>query len=468
MEYELTDSGPCHKKIAIKFSASDVDAAFDASYKEINDYVTVKGFRKGKAPRRALEKRFGKDAASGARQDLVEKNMPEIAKKEDLEVLGGFQSDELQLPEAGKGYAITLEFDVAPTFDLPEYSGLELTEQKPEVADEKVDETIERYRRMFANYEEVDDAAKEGDVLKVNFVAKSGDEEIMSMEEQRLRVDGDILFGLPCPDLVAKFSGAKKDDTVTLAVTLPDDHTNPELRGKLADVVVTVKSVERGELPEMNDAFAEGLGMGTMDSFRERIKSNLMREAVVEARQKQEDEIIDNLLATVQFDVPEKMVESETAALVDQQRMRLSRAGAKESAAMEQQLEKYRPEAAQQALKKVRWTMLSQKIAQKEGITVTNDDMAAQVEALAQSYNTSPAKIIQRIREFDGVGPMMAEILSIKVIQYIIDHAKGGRLDPADNESANAAAMQSAAGEGGTCSCGHDHSHDHDHSHHHH
>lgn len=471
MEYELTEAGPCRKKLLLKFNASDVDAAFDASYKEINGYVKLNGFRKGKAPRKTLENRFGKEAASGARQDLTDKHVADIIKKENLQVLGdATSSNKDAVPSPGQDFSFDVEFDVAPEFELPEYKGLDIVQPSVEVEDAKVDEAVERYRKMFANYEVVEEAAKEGDVLQVDFETKVDGEEIMSMQEQRLRVDGEILFGLPCPDLVAKFTGAKKGDFVVTKVTLPDDHTNPELRGREADVEVTVKYVERGTLPEMNDAFAEGLGMGSLADFRERIKSNLVREAVLESRQKQEDDILEKLLDAVDYEVPQDMVDGETNALIEQQRMRLVRAGAKQGDAMNTQVEKYRPEAAKLARKKVRWGIMSGKIAEKENIQVSNDDMAAQVEALAQSYNTTPAKIIQRIREFDGVGPMVSEILSIKVVQFILDHAKGGRLDPdnAGSEAANADAAQSVATpEGDSCSCGHDHSHDH-HGHHHH
>jgi trigger factor len=272
-------------------------------------------------------------------------------------------------------------------------------------------------------------------------------EEIMSMNEQRLRVEGEILFGLPCPELVSKFSGAKAGDLVVLAITLPQDHPNPEYRGREANVEVSVKAVERGALPELNDEFAQNIGMGTMEQFRERIKANLLREAFVAAKQKEEDEIINTLLGRVTFEVPKGMVDSETNALVEQQRMQLARMGANQGDVMKAQLEKFRPEAAKEAERKVRWTILSQKIAEKEGIQVTNDDLAAQVEALAQTYNTTPAKIIQRIREYDGVGPMMAEILSIKVIQMISQNKKGaGATINTETESVNEDAAKIAEG----------------------
>lgn len=459
MEYELIDAGPCRKKMLLKFTAADVDEAFDASYKEINEYVKIKGFRKGKAPRRALANRFQSEAASGARQQLTEKHMHEVVEKEKLQILGDITSpNKNSLPTEGQAFTIDAEFDVAPEFDLPEYKNIEVASEPVDVADDKVDEAIERYRKMFANYEAIDEPAKAGDVLRVGFKTVVDGEEIMAMDDQRLRVEGEILFGLPCPNLVEKFTGAKKDDLVELTVTLPADHTNPDLRGREANVEVTVKGVERGTLPELDDAFAQGIGMNTMQDFRERIKANLVREALIASKQKEEDEIIDKLLAQVTFEVPKGMVDGETNALVEQQRMHLVRSGVKQGDALNSQLEKYRPEAAKQAERKVRWTIMSQKIAEKEGIKVTNEDMAAQVEALAQTYNTTPAKIIQRIREFDGVGPMMAEILSIKVIQFI---SGGGKAISAETGDVNAEAAQIGSGHehvhGPDCGCGHDH-----------
>ncbi len=447
MEYELLDAGPCRKKLLLKFSAADVDTAFDASYDEINGYVKIKGFRKGKAPRRTLQNRFAKEAAAGARQELTDKHLKAVVEDEKLQLLGEATSkNKNALPAPATPFTIDLEFDVAPEFDVPEYKDIEVEKQPVDVADDKVTEAIERYQKLFANYETVDGPAALGDVLKVDFVAKVEGEEIMSMDEQRLRVEGDILFGLPCAELVEKFTGAKAGDLVVLRITLPEDHPNPEFRGREADVEVSVKQVERGNLAEMNDEFAQNIGMGTMDQFRERIRANLLREAFIEAKQKEEDEIITTLLGRVSFDVPKGMVDFETNELVELQRRHLARAGAKPGDAMNAQLEKYRPEAAKQAERKVRWTILSQKIAEKEGIQVTNEDLAAQVDALAQTYGTTPAKIIQRIREFDGVGPMMAEILSIKVIQLITQGAKGGGTTiTAETESVNADAAKIAS-----------------------
>lgn len=452
MKYELSEVGPCRKKLVLQFSAEDMDQAFDESYREINDYVQIKGFRKGHAPRRTLEKRFGDEASAGARRFLTDKHLNEVIKEADLKLLGGISDKTTGKPAPHQAYNIEIELDVMPEFDLPKYTGLELDAQPKEVDEAAIDEALERYRKMFANYEPVDGPAQEGDVLKVDFIARIDGEEVMNMKEQRLRIEGDKLFGLPCADLVQKFTGAKAGDKVELSINMPDDHPNVDLRDKPAAIEVTVAGVERGELPALDDAFAGNLGMNTLKDFRDRVRANLAREAMVEARTQQEKQVTEKLIGETSFPVPQEMVTSETDALIDQQRMRMERGGVPADQ-INARSEDFRAEAAKMAEEKVRWGIISTKIGEKEEITVSNDDLAAQIEALAQAYNTTPAKIIQRVREFDGVGPMMQEILSIKVMQFIIDHAKGGRLDPDRKESdtgvVNAdAADAAAAGEG--------------------
>lgn len=472
MEYELVEIGPCRRTLILKFDDREIDGAFDESYREINNHVQIKGFRKGKAPRQTLEKRFAKDAAITAKKQLTEKNLRETVEKAELDVIGDVtDKNPNDVPNPHQAFDIEMELDVAPIFELPNYKGLELREQPIEVDDEKVEEALDRYRKLFANYEVVEDPAAVGDVLKVDFLATIDGNEAMNMKEQRLRVEGDKLFGLPCEELVEKFKGAKAGDTVELTINMPEDHPNLDLRNRPAQVKVEVNAVERGELPVLDDAFAANLGMKSLPDFRERIRGNLVKEALVDARQRQEDEIIDKLLGLVQYESPVDMVTSEANALKEQQKQRLENAKLPE-AVIRERIDKFHDEAMRMALRKVRWSIMARKIGKQEDITVTNEDMSNQVEALAQSYRTTPAKIVQRIREFDGVGPMMQEILSLKVVQFIIDSAKGGRLHPdaktENTESMNAVSAESVAGEGQGCGCGHDHErghlrHDHDH-----
>lgn len=450
MEYELIDAGPCRKKLVLKFSSEDIDKAFSESYDDINGYVQLKGFRKGKAPRRALEKRFGKEAAAGAKQQLTEKNLAEIVQKEELQIIGSIADISTEKTIApGQPYELTVQLEVAPDFELPPYKGLELSSKGVEITDEKVDSAIDRYRKAFTTYHHVDEPAREGDVLLVDFYTRVDGQEIIGMQDQRLRVEGDILFGLPCPELVSTFTGAGIGDVKELTITLPEDHSAVELRGKPAKVEVTVKDVERGEAPELNDEFAASVGMNNLADMRERVRRNLINEAMIDAKIKEDEELIDKLVSAVEFPVPEEMVDKEADALVEQRRRQLTRSGAIEDEALERQLDTYRPEAREMALRQVKWGILARKIADKEEIKVTPEEVSQQVEALASSYNTTPAKMLKHIRNVGGIEPLVDQVRYMKVTQFITDNAvkpEGG-----DTESINAAAAESVTkvGDGG-------------------
>lgn len=453
MEKSIVDAGTCRKRLTLTFSTAEVAAAFDESYREIDNYVQMKGFRKGKAPRRLLEKKFSGEAAGAAAEHLSEKNIEQAIQESGLKIMGPIEKTrgaERAVP--GEPYVLELEFDVRPEFDLPEYRGLELAPADLKIEESTVDDRLEHFRTMFAHYHDVEDGAEKGDVVNVDFRAEVEGREIMNMEDKNLRVDGERLFGLPYPDLVGKFQGVKVGDAVDLEVALPEDHPDQDLRDKTAQVRLNVKKVERPHLPDLDDAFAGNLGMGTLDEFRQRIRGSLAQDAMVAARTRQEQEVIDKLIEATSFPIPEKYAKSAEESFLEQRRVELTGQGVPDDRAAEL-MKEAEDVADQRAERQVRWEVIAAAIADKEELKVSNEELSEHIEALARSYKTTAAKIIQRVREINGLGAMMREILDIKVMQLILDAAKGGRDDPegpsAETEKANAQAADSVNGAGG-------------------
>ncbi|MDR0361810.1 MAG: trigger factor [Planctomycetota bacterium] len=450
MEQSLVDAGTCRKRLILTFSPDDVAEALDESYREIDNYVQIKGFRKGKAPRRLLEKKFAREAASGAAEHLSEKNLEKALRDSKLKIMGAIEKKRGDgVVAAGRSYVLEVEFDVRPEFDLPEYRALDLTREEIKVEDAQVDERLEHFRTMFAHYHEVDGPAEKGDILNVDFKAEVDGKEFMNMEDKNLRVDGEQLFGLPYPELVEKFSGAKAGDAFGIELPLPDDHPDPELKSKTARIGISVKKVERPDLPELDDAFAGNIGMGSLADFRQRIHGSLARDAILAARARQEQEVIDKLVDATSFPIPEETRLMAEKAFLEQRKNEFISQGL-QGEGFEKAMEEVRGEAAKRSERQIRWEIIASAIADKEEFKVSNEELAEHVGALAQSYRTTSAKIIQRVREIDGVGPMMREILDIKVMQLILDAAKGavniGEDASADTGKANARAADSVNG----------------------
>lgn len=446
MEYQLTDIGPCRKRLVFTFDVAEVDAALDESYAEVDQHVQIKGFRRGKAPRRILEKKFGREAALSAEESLAEKNIGNTLEKEKITLLG--QPDS----KTSKGtltphtpFIVEIEFDCRPDFDMPAYKGLELKTMPVPVTDAELEDRMKNLQTMFAKYDVVDGGAEKGDILNVNFKAEADGKEIMNMTDRNLRVEGDRLFGLPFPELEEKFTGVKAGDEVSLSITLPEDHPDEELKNKVANVSLAVNRVERPNLPEMNDEFAASVGMNNLEDFRNRVKANMEREAVAATRERQEDEIVDLLIAGCEFPLPEKYIHNKVHYLMDQQRAELAKRGIQAP-----DPETMHADAEKVAERQARWEIIASRISEQENLSVEQEEVGRHIENLASSFNTTPAKIVQRIRDFNGGPAMMKEILDLKVMQLIIDNAKIDAGDPAKNsaevEEANAAAVDSANG----------------------
>ncbi|MDR3078264.1 MAG: trigger factor [Planctomycetota bacterium] len=432
MKHELRDGGqPCRKQLFLHFEPDEVNLAIDEAYRDINKMVRLPGFRHGKAPRRMLEKRFGAEVADGARQWFIDKHLVKLIKDEKLRVMGPLVDKRRDAkPAAGEPYTMELELELEPEFQLPDYVGLELEDRPVSISEEAVDAEVDRSRRMLASVDPTDEPADLEDILLVDFEARVDGGELKSMKDQRLRVGGERLFDLSCPPLIEKLKGARPGDQVHFSLALPDDYPIPEMRGRPVEVEVMVKAVERPLFPDI-PGFMEKLGYpGGVEGFRNTLRQRLTEKAMDAARSLREDEIIGKLLGAVEYPAPPDLIRGKAEEILDQYRRHLTGQGYPPGEALEAEVEKKRREAAETALKALRWEIMLRRIAEKENIAVSDADMAAQIESLASSYGTSPQRIAQRIRKLGGGEAMRNELLSLKVVHFIAEKAKGGNIAP--------------------------------------
>lgn len=432
MKHTLTEIGMCRNRLVVECEPSEVDEAFMTGYAELDGMVQVKGFRKGKAPRRFLEKKYGKEIAEDAAQRMAMKFVPEILKAEDLSMLGEvgkLQQD--KNPEPGKPYSFNIEFDVKPKFELPEYKGLLLKETVPLVTDEEVEKRLAAYRINFADFDHTEEPCADGDIVEADVSAMVDSEQILDLKDQRIRASGVELFGLPCPELVASLVGRSAGDVVKVGIRLPEDHPTENLRGRESEVVLTIKKVLRQRLPNFDDAFAESVGMKDMATFRRRIRLTMERERGLRVREELEGQAIDQLLSAVQFDLPAGFVQREADAWMQQRRMQMARSGMS-TQAIENEMGRLTEEAHKAAIRQGRWSVIADAISEKEKVEITADEVGRHIDALAQAFKTTPPKMLKRIQDNDGMPQVVQEIRTIKIMRLIIESAKIDRPEGAE------------------------------------
>lgn len=441
MKHTVSEVAPCRKKIEVAYEADEVNAAYDEMYTELRDDVVLRGFRRGRAPRKLLENKFAKPVAQDVSAKLISSALEKIMEEDDVNPMAEpSMTPEKPAAEPGQAFAFVAEVDVRPTFELGEYKGLALEEPSTEPTDAEIDERMESYRQTFAERTDVDEPAAPGDMVQVDASVKVGDEEITKLEDQWVKVDGEKLFDLPCPELVATMTGIKKGDVARFKIVLPDTHPKEELRGKDADVALTAKQVQRVTLPALDDAFAGRVHLPSMAAFRETVAEHVRRdkeEARFEALQEQ---LIDQLIARNPFDLPAEYLERQTQSQMMQQWLQYAQMGVSQDF-LRENADNMRTQTRERTERGVRWSIISDAIADQEKIEISQEEIQGYIDELAERENVPPAQVVEAIRgRKGGMYAVAAQLRDVRIVRFLIEN---GTVTPAaEGMSAEAKAAE--------------------------
>ncbi|MHC4982318.1 MAG: trigger factor [Planctomycetota bacterium] len=284
-EVAVEDTGTLKKKLTVTIPREKIDAKFDEMFGELATTAPVPGFRVGRAPRRLIEKRFGKEVSADVRNALIGESLADAIDKSGLKTLGEPELDleKIELPGSGD-MSYSFEVEVMPEFELPESKGIEIERPAAELTDEQIDEYLEQLRMGRGRYEDTDGAATKGDTVAA--AAKITGEGIEPLERPglTLRVAPGQIEGLPLVDLGQALAGKKAGETAEAKITVPDAHPNENWRGKEVTVAITLGQVRRRILPELDDDFAAGAGFQSLDEMRQFVSSRLEARVAAETQ----------------------------------------------------------------------------------------------------------------------------------------------------------------------------------------
>ncbi len=437
MSIDVTDVAPCRKRVKVEVPATRVDSLFDETYNSIGQQVALKGFRKGHAPRRALEKRFAGEVARDVRSRLMQEVLGEGLREKNLSPLGEPELDSETLEaKPGEAFRFEAEIDVRPDFELPEYKGLAITDPAVAPTEEEIQEQLQRLADYFKDHQVKLTPAEEGDVLEADVVFSARGETLFEESDQRIAVEGSQVFGIEVEGLVARLAGAEPGGQILLTLTLPEDYPRKDLRGVEAELRLSVKKVLRTVTPPVDDELAKKLGMDDLAALRRQIENNLEGEKRTEARKAMEAQLADKLLESVSFELPEAFLRKQIDQNTARTRMRLAQMGAGAEFLQERE-EELKERAASETEREIRRTIVYDAIADQEKIEVEEAEIRAHLDALARHHQPTPAKMLERIQELNGLPAMAAEIRDLKVTQFLLDHADIQSSAPSAGEDAS-------------------------------
>lgn len=429
----IEDVGPCKKKVSVEIPEEVVKNATDEQYETLRKEAVVPGFRKGRAPRRLLEKRFGKETNEQIKLKLLADASDSALKNNELDVLRDPDIDfeEIELPEAGP-LKFDFEVEVRPEFDLPELEGIAVQKTKLEVTDEQVKREIEQMQRWSGIWAPREGGAVEPeDQVIADVVLKAEDVE----EEQKLdnieiyvRQSG-FVGAVPVENLDEVLTGAKSGEMRHTSVEVPKTYFREEYRGKKVDVSIDVKDIKCLTPAAMDEEFLKRFGVEDEDELREKMRDTLHGRLETQARTEMSEQIYKYLLDNTDFDLPVDVVADHSTALLQRQYSNLLMRGlAREK--VEEQMEQLQASSDQQAKEQLKTFFIMDKIAKKLEIDVTEEEINGHIAQLAVQRGQRPERMREGMERDGSLAQFKLQVRENKCIAKLLESAKITEVKP--------------------------------------
>ena len=412
-------------KLTIEVPAEEFDKAVQNVYQRNKNKFNIPGFRKGKVPRHMIEKMYGVGVFyEEAVNDLLPMAYENGVIESGLEVVSRPEIAVTQV-EAGKPMVFTAEVAVKPEVTLGQYKGLEVAAADLTVTDEEVAAEIKREQEKNATVVTVEDrAVEDGDTAVIDFEGFCDGVPFEGGKGEAFPLV--IGSGQFIPGFEEQLVGKNTGDEVEVNVTFPTPYQAKELEGKDAMFKVKINEIKGKLLPELDDEFASEVSdFETMDEYREDVAKKLAEKKAESAKQEKEDRVVDMAAANAEMEIPEAMVLTRAEDQVDDFARRLQSQGLK----MEQYLEytgltrdKMVEQAKDQAEKSIRIRLMLEAVAAAENIEVSEDEVNAELEKMAQSYGME----VEMLKNYFGekeIGQIKTDLAVQKAVDLLVAEA---------------------------------------------
>src|SRR3989441_2099793 len=323
MKTEFVDVSPTRKEIKIEIEPAAVRESYDRVSDRYAKQARVPGFRPGHAPRAVVRTRFKSEIRSDVLRELVPDAINEAIEKHELNTIGepDVQLDNTEALEkfGEEPISVRVNVEILPRVELRDYKGIEAVRQTRPISDENVNEMVEALRETSAAMQPVEDrGAALGDTVTVNVEGKFLPDAADRPEEENIKAD-EVEIALGGKGVQKEFTdnliGVTADDEKTFVVDYPEDFSSKGLAGKKVEYRATVTAVRVKELPELDDEWARSIGeeFDSVATLRTKLRENMSNQASQEADHRLRADLMQNLLETHKFEVPQSMVEQQTS-----------------------------------------------------------------------------------------------------------------------------------------------------------
>jgi len=389
----------------------------------------VPGFRPGKVPREIIKRDFHKEISEEVQGRLFRALYRQALDQEGIKMVSLLDvSDMLFSPETGITFSMTV--DVQPEFELPKYKKIPVIFEDPVITEEQVDEHIDRLRKAFAKFEEAsaDHPVDAGDLVSIDFKGLIDGKPVQELSPEAKPISEGVDFWIQVeeerfiPEVINALKGMKAGESTEVKFKFGKDQPIEALRGKKAVYNVTVKTVRMRALPKDDELLAQ-VKLESLEKLREQTRANLTESAQQAEKQRREQMVIEFLLKKTEFDLPESQVAEEINSTLDRMANEAHYRGLTRED-MEKNREAIIENATGSAKRQLSLRYILGRIAEQEGVTLTDAEVDQKIGTLAKDFNMKPEQLRAQIEKNERMSLLRSQIRDEKTLRFLLDEAK--------------------------------------------
>ena len=384
--------------VSLEFTVTqdEFEAAVNKAYLKVKNSINVQGFRKGKAPRHIIEKKYGKSIFYDDALDFaVQEAYPKAVNELELDVIDSPKVN-VEKFEEGEDIVITADVEVMPEVDLPQYKGVEVVKTDIKVTEEDVEKELKTIQEKNARIVEVADRpVQKGDFLTIDYEGFVGEEQFEggTAENQTLEIGSDSFI----PGFEDQLIGKEKGEEVTVNVTFPEEYHAENLKGKDAVFNVKIHEIKAKELPEIDDEFAKDISeFDTLEELKDDTRKVLQQKASDTVKISNDNNVVTKIVNDTKLEVPEVLIQREMEYLGRQYENQFRQQGfnGKEyDNLINNFVKQYKEGARSQAEFNVKAELVLDALIKKEEIDVTDEELKQEIDKIAESYKVEEDRL---------------------------------------------------------------------------
>jgi trigger factor len=425
MNVTVEQTSALERRLTVALPAADIDAKVSQKLQEYSRSIRLPGFRPGKVPFKIIQQRFAGSVRAEVCEAELQPSYAAALEKEELRPAGPPAIEPLTMEE-GKDFEYTAVLEVYPEFEVKGQDALTLDKPTVAIGDSDVEDMLEKMRAQHTEWTTVERAAAKGDRAKVTFTGTIDGEEFAGGNAEGIYIQvgaGNMPEVFEGPFSKA-LTGAAAGDTPTCSISFPDDYETEEMAGKTADYSLSVEEISEGAVPDLNDEFAEKFGVteGGIEKLRANLVDNMNSEVSNRVTAKLKEQVIEQLLAANDFEVPKALIGQEVERLRDEAKQRMGQQGLPVDTMGEAELPAELFE--EQANRRVKVGLVFGEIIKANELTADEAKVDAMLDGVVAQFGEQAESMKQMYRgNAQAIGGIESAVLENQVVDFLSEKA---------------------------------------------